>query len=109
MPKIQTGIPKSWSENSLCVCVSLTRSYLAAGPRLVKEAESGLQLTSVFPDRTKGQCVYVSLANGENALSLLHTPSSPEKSLLAERLLPSQASSDEEGFNPVFKDPKSLI
>lgn len=62
-----------------------------------------------FPDRTKGQCVYVSLANGENALSLLHTPSSPEKSLLAERLLPSQASPDEEGFNPVFKDPKSLV
>lgn len=90
----------------MCVCVSLTRSYLAAGAGL-KEAESGLQLTSVCQgsqaeqkDTAGETCACVRLANGENALSLSHALSSPEKSLPAERLLPSQASPDEEGFNP---------
>lgn len=102
VPKIQTGIHKSWAENSMCV--SLIRCF-AAGPGLVNEAESELQLTAVCQgsqaeqkDAAGETCIDVSLANGENALSLLHTFSS-EKSLPAETLLPSQAFPDEEGFN----------
>lgn len=91
----------------MCICEPLTRSYLAAASGLVKEAESGFQLTAVCQDSQAEQkdtagatCVCISLANRENALSLLHTLSSPEKSLPTERLLPSQASFNEEGFNP---------
>lgn len=85
--------------------MSLIRCF-AAGPGLVNEAESELQLTAVChgsqaeqKDAAGETCIDVSLANGENALSLLHTLSSPEKSLPAETLLPSQAFPDEEGFN----------
>lgn len=57
----------------------LTRSYLAAHPGLVEEAESGLQLLSACQgsqaeqkDTARETCICVSLANGENALSLSH-------------------------------------
>lgn len=92
---------------TVCVSPSLIRRCFAAGPGLVKAAESGLQLTSVCQgshaeqkDAAGETCVRVSLANGENAFSLLHTLNSPEKSLPAERLFASQASPCEERFNP---------
>lgn len=101
VPKIQTGIHKSWAENSVCVC--LTRRCFAAGPELVNEAESGLQLTAVC----QGSQAQQKDTAGETLAWLmekmpfliLHTLNPPEKSYPTERLLPSHASPHEEGFN----------
>lgn len=63
-----------------CKNAFLTRSYLAAGPRLVKETESGLQLPSACQgsqaeqkDAARQTWMCVSLADEENALSLSHS------------------------------------
>lgn len=92
----------------------LARSYLAAAPGLVKEAESGLQLPSACQgsqgeqkDTARETCTCVSLDDGENALFSFTHSQYPERSLPAERPLPSQASPDEEGFNPLMHLPLS--